>query len=157
MDPSQQPPEAALPLPVARAPEAVLSQLLARRKTLKLATAGGPVSPWITGTYFAEEGLFRLCLTLEKGGKGMANVAANRRVAVSVDGDSPFEPFVQGEAEAHVVSGPEADRRLARLKRKVPEILPLLAGELNLVELRVSRWLLTSFPDGMFPARELKP
>jgi nitroimidazol reductase NimA-like FMN-containing flavoprotein (pyridoxamine 5'-phosphate oxidase superfamily) len=157
MDPTPRTSEAAPLPPAPRAPEAVLAQLLSRQKTLKLATSGGPVSPWITGTYFTEDGPFRLYLTLEKRGKGMANVAANPRVAVAIDGGSPFESFAQGEAEAHVVTGPAAEARLAQLKGKVPEIAPLLAGELNLMELRVSRWLLTSFPDGMFPARALRP
>lgn len=158
MDTIPQVAEAASPLPtLPRAPERVLAELLARQKVLKLATSGGPTSPWITGTYFAEDGLARVFFTLEQRGKGMANIEKNPRVAIAIDGGSPFEAFAQAEGEARIVTGPEADRRITQLRLKIPEIAPLLQGSLHLMEVRITRWLLTSFPDQMFPARELRP
>jgi hypothetical protein len=132
-----------------------LTKLLGEQKTLKLATAGGPNSPWVTGTYFAESDPFTLHLTLEKRGKGMANVSANSKVAFSVDSNDPFAIFAQGEGRARVLTGPEAEACIGDLRKKVPEIEPLLRGELNVMAVDVQRWLVTSFPEGWFPAREL--
>lgn len=49
--------------------EPVVSNLLRNHKTLKLATAGGAVSPWISGAFFAEDGAFTLRCVLEAHGK----------------------------------------------------------------------------------------
>jgi len=137
--------------------EARLLELLKNLKVLKLATAGGPVSPWITSTYFVEDGAARLHLILERTGKGMRNIRENPRVAVAVDSASPFAAFAQAEGTAHILEGPQATARLAALRAKVPEIEPLLMGPHHVIELAISRWLVTSFPDGFFPARELRP
>lgn len=136
---------------------AALTRLLAGQKTMKLATAGGPISPWVTATYFVEGDPFTLFFTLEKRGKGMANVAANPRVAVAVDSNDPFTVFAQAEGTARILEGPEAQTRLGSLIIKVPEIQPLLRGELNVVAVDVNRWHVTSFPDGWFPAKTLQP
>jgi hypothetical protein len=137
--------------------DGVLAALLAGRKVLKLATAGGKISPWITSAYFVEEGVRALHLILEQGGKGMENIAANPKVAVAIDGDDPFAPFAQAEAFARVLEGDAAAAALARLKGKVPEIAPLLMGPHRVLQLDVSRWRVTSFANGWFPARELVP
>ncbi|GAC1344575.1 MAG: hypothetical protein NVSMB23_19650 [Myxococcales bacterium] len=141
----------------ARTVDAALRDLLARSKVLKLATAGGPVSPWITSTYFVEDGPARIHLILERTGKGMANVRANPRVALAVDDATPFTIFAQAEGSVRVLEGDAAALRLAALRAKVPEIEPLLMGPHFVVEIAVSRWLVTSFPDGWFPAKELRP
>lgn len=141
----------------ARTVDAALRDLLARSKVLKLATAGGPVSPWITSTYFVEDGPARVHLILERTGKGMANVRANPRVAIAVDDANPFAIFAQAEGSARVLDGDEAERRLSALRKKVPEIEPLLKAPSFVVEIAVARWLVTSFPDGWFPAKELRP
>jgi len=138
-----------------RTVEQALADLLSRNKSLKLATAGGPVSPWITGTYFIAEGLFTLFLTLEKTGKGMANVRANPRVALAIDDSDPFKLFVQAEGKASVVDPAVAQPLYAGLRKKIPEIEPLLAGDLNMMRIDVTTWRATSFPDGWFPARVL--
>ncbi len=136
---------------------AALAELLAGQKTLKLATAGGPVSPWITGTYFAESNPFTLHFTLEKAGKGMANVTANPRVAVAVDTNNPFAIFAQGEGTARILTGAASEAQLAALRKKIPEIEPLLAGQLHVMAVDIKRWLVTSFPQGWFPAKALVP
>jgi len=135
----------------------VLAALLRGAKVLKLATSGGPVSPWITSTYFVEDGLRGLHLILERGGKGMANIARSAKVALAIDGNDPFAPFAQAEGEARILEGDPAAQALAQLKIKVPEIAPLLMGPHWVVRLEIARWLVTSFPNGWFPARELKP
>jgi Pyridoxamine 5'-phosphate oxidase len=140
-----------------RSVEQALAEILTRQKTLKLATAGGPVSPWITGTYFISEGLFTLFLTLEKAGKGMANVHANPKVALTIDDNNPFLLFLQAEARASIVDPAIAAPLYAGLRKKIPEIEPLLAGDLHMMRIDVTTWRATSFPDGWFPARVLKP
>jgi hypothetical protein len=139
-----------------RTVDQALAELLSRNKTLKLATAGGPISPWITGTYFIADGLFTLHLTLEKAGKGMANVHANPRVALTIDDSDPFRLFVQAEGKASIVDPATAQPFYAGLRKKIPEIEPLLAGDLHMMRIDVTTWRVTSFPDGWFPARVLK-
>ncbi|MHB1843890.1 MAG: pyridoxamine 5'-phosphate oxidase family protein [Deltaproteobacteria bacterium] len=148
------------PIPAVTTPPtalAALAKLLAEQKTMKLATAGGPVSPWVTGTYFVERDPFTLYLTLETRGKGMANIAASPHVAVAVDSNSPFTTFAQGEGRATVIEQSGESRHLAALRAKVPEIDPLLRGEIQLIEIAIGRWFVTSFPEGWFPAKVLTP
>jgi hypothetical protein len=140
-----------------RTPAQALAEFLTKMKTLKLATTGGPISPWITGTYFISEGLFTLFLTLEKAGKGMANVTANPRVALAIDDNDPFKLFAQAEGRASIVAPDAAAPYYAGLRKKIPEIEPLLAGSLHMMRIDVTTWRLTSFPDGWFPAKVLTP
>jgi len=137
--------------------EVVLAGLLAQSKVLKLATAGGPVSPWITAAYFVEDGVAAVHLILERGGKGMKNISVNPRVAIAVDGNDPFQTFTQAEGTARVLEGETAAQALEKLKTKVPEIAPLLVGPHWVIRIEISRWLLTSFAHGWFPAKEIKP
>jgi hypothetical protein len=65
--------------------------------------------------------------------------------------------FAQAEGKARIVSGPDVELGLAKLRAKVPEIEPLLKGELHVMAIDVARWFVTSFPDGWFPAREVTP
>jgi nitroimidazol reductase NimA-like FMN-containing flavoprotein (pyridoxamine 5'-phosphate oxidase superfamily) len=136
--------------------EVVLSGLLAQSKVLKLATAGGPVSPWITAAYFVEDGVAAVHLILERTGKGMKNISANPKVAIAVDGNDPFQTFTQAEGVARVLEGEVAVRALEKLKTKVPEIAPLLMGPHSVIRIEISRWLLTSFAHGWFPAKEVR-
>jgi len=140
-----------------RTVEQALGELLSHQKTLKLATAGGPISPWLTGTYFIHDGLFTLNFTLEKTGKGMANIHANPKVALTIDDADPFRLFVQAEGRASIVDPAKAAPLYAGLRKKIPEIEPLLAGDLHMMRVDVTTWRATSFPDGWFPARVLKP
>ena len=87
----------------------------------------------------------------------MANVLANRNVAIAIDSDDPFSVFAQGEGTARIVEGSEAQAKLGSLIIKVPEIQPLLEGELDVVAVDVRRWYVTSVPDGWFPAKTLEP
>ena len=134
---------------------ASLERLLASQKTMKVATAGGAISPWITSVYFAEHTPFELNFTLEKRGRGMANVLALPKVAIAVDANDAFAVFAQAEGVARIVTGQAAELRLAALRRKIPEIDPLLQGDLHVMAVDITRWLVTSFPSGWFPARVL--
>src|SRR6516164_3497546 len=111
---------ATMPEAQTRTVEQALGELLVRIKSLKLATNGGPVSPWITGTYFISEGLFTLYLTLEKTGKGMANVRANPRVALAIDESDPFKLFLQAEGKASIVDPASAQPFYSGLRKKIP-------------------------------------
>lgn len=95
-----------------------ITQLLARHKSLEIATTGGPVSPWVAGAFFAEAGLFRLKLVLETRGKTLANVTANNRIAVIVSADNPFTAWAQAQGTAHVVDGDDDAAVRAALARR---------------------------------------
>ena len=134
---------------------AKLQDLLSSQKVLKLATAGGQVSPWITSVYFTAETPFGLLFTLEKRGRGTANLAANPKVAVAIDASNPFTVFAQGEGVARLLPDGERARVTGALLAKIPEAKPLYEGELLLVTVDISSWHVTSFPDGWFPAKVL--
>lgn len=128
---------------------------LAKHKTLRIATAGGPVSPWIAGAFFREDGLFRLQLVLERHGKTMTNIRADNRVAVIV-ADDPFGFFLQGEGKVHIVEGDEEQEVRMALREKVPEVAPLLAAPIYAVHVEISRWFATDLSRGVFPAKEIR-
>ena len=135
--------------------EQLAADFLARNKTLRLATAGGPVSPWIAGAFFSESGLFRLRLVLETHGKTMKNIRADDRVAVIV-ADDPYGLFLQGEGTARVVEG-EADADVrAALRGKAPEVEPLLGAPIVAVHVEISRWFVTDVTRGWLPAKEIR-
>ena len=128
---------------------------LAKNKTLRIATAGGPVSPWIAGAFFSEDGLFRLRLVLETHGKTMTNIRADDRVAVIV-ADDPYGFFLQGEGRVRVVDGQEeADVRTA-LRQKAPEVAPLLDAPIRAVHVEIGRWFATDVTRGWLPAKEIR-
>ncbi|MCK6544567.1 pyridoxamine 5'-phosphate oxidase family protein [Myxococcota bacterium] len=134
-----------------------ITDLLRKHKTLRLATAGGVVSPWIAGAYFAERGVFTLQVILEAHGKTMKNVLADDRVAVMVADNAPYSLFAQGEGRARIVEGEAAEKAKADLLAKNPEMAPFFSFPLVHVNLEISRWLLTDVPNGWIPAKELRP
>ncbi|HMV70402.1 MAG TPA: pyridoxamine 5'-phosphate oxidase family protein [Myxococcota bacterium] len=136
--------------------EALIADLLGRNKTLKIATAGGPLSPWIGGAYYAERDLFALQVVLETHGNAMRNVQADERVAIMIAGDSPYAMFVQGEARAVIVDGDEAAAARSALLAKNPEMEPFFSFPLRHVRLDVRRWRVTDVPKGWIPAKELR-
>ncbi len=133
-----------------------LRVLLADTATLKLATAGGAVSPWLAAAFFAEADLFTLRLMIERQGKTLANVHADPRVAVMIETGNPMALFVQGEGRAWQVDGDGREFRDA-LVDKTPASEPLVRLP-NLVPVRIeiARWLLTDVPAGWLPAKELR-
>lgn len=136
--------------------EALLRGLLSQHKTLKIATAGGPTSPWIAGAYFAEAGPFTLQMVLETHGKTMKNILADARVAVMVADNHPFSLFAQGEARAKIVDGDVAAQVKVDLLAKNPEMAPFFGAPLQFVHLEITRWVLTDIPKGWLPGKELR-
>lgn len=128
---------------------------LAKNKTLRIATAGGPVSPWIAGAFFREDGLFRLQLVLETNGKTMTNIRADDRVAVIV-ADDPFGFFLQGEGRVRIVEGDAEAAVRSALREKAPEVAPLLGAPIRAVHVEISRWFATDVTRGWLPAREIR-
>lgn len=142
-------------VPSASSPEQLALEFLAKTPTLRIATAGGPVSPWIAGAFFSESGLFRLRLVLETHGKTMTNVRADNRVAVIV-ADDPYGIFLQGQGVARVVEGEqEADVRESLL-RKAPQVAPLLGAPIRAVHIDIDRWFVTDVARGWLPAKEIR-
>ncbi len=142
-------------------PTAILSkrlvQLLASNRTLKIATSGGPVSPWVATAYFAESGPFELHVMIESGGKTLANVKAHPRVAVMLENGDAFGLFGQAQGRAALVEAGAAERFQAEVVAKTPESAPLMRLP-NLVPVRIEidRWLLTDVGSGWLPAKELR-
>ena len=133
-----------------------LVELLRAHRTLVLASTGGPVSPWIAAAYFAEADPFTLQLAIETGGKTMANLRADPRIAVMVAGPHPFALFAQGEGLVTIERpGTAAHARIrAELIAKAPEMEPFFAAPMEHLRLRLRRWLLTDVTRGWLPARE---
>jgi hypothetical protein len=132
-------------------------QLLAANKTMFLSTSASD-SPWVAGTFFAESDLFRLTMILETTGKSLANIQANRKVAIVVSSGSAFEPFLQGEGEAVVLYGDgDIDATKNALLAKAPEIEPLLRFPVAAVTLDIRRWRATDVLAGWVPGKVLMP
>jgi hypothetical protein len=132
-----------------------LAELLASHATLKVATAGGTVSPWVAAAFFAEDGPFRLELVIEGRGKTFANLSVDPRVAVMIEDGNAMSLFAQGAGTAVVVPD-DAARFRADLVAKTPGSAPLV-GLPGLVPVRITidRWFLTDVPGGWLPAKEL--
>ena len=135
--------------------EQLALDFLAENATLRIATAGGPVSPWIAGAFFSESGLFRLRLVLETHGKTMKNIRADDRVAVIV-ADDPYGLFLQGEGTARVVEGQQDADVRAALLQKDPRVGPLLDAPIQAVHVEITRWFVTDVSRGWLPAKEIR-
>ena len=122
-----------------------LAGLLRASPTLKIATAGGPVSPWLAAAFFAEDGLYELRLMIEGSGATLANLLVNPRVAVMVENGDPLALFGQADGTAALVAKTPGSGPLVSL----PHLLPVCV--------RIERWRLTDVKAGWLPARELRP
>lgn len=111
--------------------------------------------PWVAGVFFAERGSFELSLILEVQGRTLSNIRRNPSVAVAVSHGDPFAPFLQGSATAEVLDDDGAHAVVAALRRKSPQIEPLLGAAFVAVGLRVARWRVTDIVNGWFPGIEL--
>ena len=125
-------------------------QVFASNDAIQLATAGGPISPWVLGAYFVHDGA-DLYLFVETNGKTAANLAANPTVAFVVSKNDASQDFVQGRGRA--VRLPDADEPAvrARLLAKMPwfqTYTPVMPMRIEVDELYVS-----SLGAGWFPAR----
>ena len=129
--------------------------VLASRRTMFLGTAAAD-RPWVAGVFFAESDLFTLALVLETSGTTLANIRANPNVALAVSSGSPFEPFLQGDAEAVILTGEDAlEATKQALRAKAPEIEPFFQAPLTAVSLRVRRWRATDVASGWLPGKVL--
>lgn len=126
--------------------------LYAEHQALMLATSGGPVSPWITGVYFASDDLDPLLL-IERAGKAYQNLRESPVVAFSISRNDAAHDFLQARAVARVLPDAEEDAVRARLVAKMPEFrtfTPCVAVRLEVTDLYVS-----SLASGWFPAKHL--
>lgn len=134
--------------------ERVVVERLASSHSFTLATAG-PEGPWVAGAFFVEADPFTLELVLEKSGRTIRNITVNPTVAVLVAAGTPFEPFLQAQAEAEVVTGDDDAAVRARLVAKVPEAAAFLQAPILAVRLRVASWRATDVLNGWLPGKVL--
>lgn len=135
--------------------EALVRRLLAASPTMFLSTAAGNES-WGAGTFVAESGPFELGIILEQQGRTLRNIRQNPRVAMVVSSGNPFEPFLQGAADAEVIDDEEATAAvIAALRAKAPQIEPLLGAPVVALRLHVTHWRATDVVNGWLPGKEL--
>jgi len=141
--------------PDASTPRERLDDLLGASHVVKVATSGGPATPWVAAAFFAEDGLFALELMLEERGHTLSNLLADPRVAVMLEHGDAFAVFAQGAGRARVVHGAEAQFR-ERIAAKAPEsaMLVSLPG-LVPVRVEIGRWWVTDVRAGWLPARQI--
>ena len=133
-------------------PAAVLDALLAQHAACVLATAGGPISPWVLGVYFAHEGN-DLYLVLEQSGRTLANLRVDPRVAVLLSDNDATKDFVQAQGVAEILPGADEDRVRQRILAKLPwfaTYTPIVP-----VRVRLSEASVTSLSRGWFPGKKL--
>lgn len=135
--------------------ERALRELLAKHATVKLATSGGPISPWLATAFFVERGPFELDVLIEAHGKTLTNLRADPRLALMLEDGDPIAPFAQASAHA-LVGGAERAAVERDVVAKTPSSAKLM-GIPTLVPVRlvVDRWLVTHVAAGWLPAREL--
>lgn len=127
-------------------------QIYAENNAITMATTGGRYSPWVLGAYFVHDGA-DVYLMVEKTGKTIENLRANARVAFSVSQNDAMKDFLQGVADAVILSDDEYDAVMARLKGKMPWYqlyTPCAPVRLETRELFVS-----SLSSGWFPAKRV--
>ena len=135
--------------------EEVVRRLLAGSPIMYLSTAAND-EPWGAGAFFAESDLFDLWLILELYGRTLGNIRQNPRVAMVVSNGNPFEPFLQGSADALVLEDDDNMRAATgALRAKAPQIEPLLGAPIAAVRLHVTRWRATDVANGWLPGKEL--
>ena len=120
-----------------------------------LSTSAGE-EPWGAGTFVAERGPFELGIILEQQGRTLRNIRQNPRVAMVVSSGNPFEPFLQGAADAEVLEDEEGTAAvIAALRTKAPQIEPLLGAPVVALRLHVRCWRATDVVNGWLPGKEL--
>ena len=132
----------------------VVADRLASSHAFTLGTTGSD-GPWVAGAFFAESGLFTLELVLEQSGRTLRNLREEPTAAVIVAAGTPFEPFLQAQARAEVVTGDEDAAVRAALLAKVPEAEPFLRAPVVAVRLHVASWRATDVVNGWLPGKVL--
>jgi hypothetical protein len=133
----------------------VVRGLLAEHQTMFLSTSGED-GPWGAGTFFVEGDPFTLELVLELHGRTLRNIRQNPKVAVVVSTGQPFEPFLQGAADAEVLDREEELAAIkGRLLVKAPSIEPFFGAPIAAVRLHLRMWRATDVVKGWLPGKEL--
>lgn len=137
--------------------EEVVRRLLAGASTMYLSTTADD-EPWGAGSFFAESDPFNVSLVLEEHGRTLRNIRRNPRVALVVSSGNPFEPFLQGSADAELLENEDQfEATTDALRAKAPQIEPLLSGPMVAVQLHVRLWRATDVMNGWLPGKELVP
>lgn len=118
-----------------------------------VATAGGPLSPWILGVYFATQGE-QIVFFLETAGKSLANVRANPRVALSFSENDAMKDFVQLYGSAEILPDSEEPNVRQLLEAKMPWFKTYTP--VTPVRVRPHQILVSSFSRGWFPAQKVE-
>lgn len=129
--------------------------VLAAFPVLYISTASGS-EPWLAAGFFAESDPFTFVMVLEAAGRTLTNIRTNPRVALMVSSGSPVEPFLQGSADAVVLTAVEETEAVKQaLLRKAPQIESLLGYPIEAVRFDVRSWRVTDVLDGWIPGKEL--
>ncbi len=129
--------------------------VLASLPALYVSTTSGN-EPWLAAGFFAESDPFTLVMVLEAAGRTLTNIRSNPRVSLMVSSGAPFEPFVQGSADAVILTGGEETEEVKQaLLRKAPQIDSMLDYPLEAVRFKVRSWRVTDVPNGWIPGKEL--
>jgi len=141
-----------------RETEELVAGVLAGAATMFLSTCAND-EPWSAGVFFVESDPFTIRLVVETTGRTLRNIHANPRVALVVSTGNPFEPFLQGAAEAVVEDDGQIAEIGAALAAKSPQIGPLLESGMAVAALRldVKTWRYTDIPNGVLPGVEVGP
>jgi len=132
-------------------PTDVAGTVLAENDAISLATTGGEYSPWILGAYFAREtSSLDLLLFLEEGGKSMANVRKNPRVAFSISKNDAQQDFVQGRGLVEIADEPTVRSALLAKMPWYKTYTPVVP-----IRIRVEEMFVSSLARGWFPARRI--
>ena len=135
--------------------EEKVAQALQENTVLNVATQGDR-GPWCATLYFVEEGLDLLCL-VESGGRTMANLKRNHRVAFTINRQTP-DRFLQGSGTAYVIGLPAENPALFdSMCRKQPQLREFVTTVPGLVIVRIvnERLALSDLPAGIFPRATL--
>jgi len=131
--------------------EEKVAQVLQDNTVLNVATQGDR-GPWCATLYFVEEGLDLLCL-VESGGRTMANLKRNHRVAFTINRQTP-DRFLQGSGTAYVIGVPAENPALFdSMCSRRPQLREFAATVPGLVIVRIvnERLALSDLPAGIFP------
>lgn len=131
-------------------------EVLTATSSMYLASSAADV--WNAGAYFAELDPFTLTLVLESRGTTLSNLRANPTAALVIAPNGPFQPFLQGRAQATVRDAEGKEETIAALLRKEPQAKPLIeGGPVEAVELKVTSWRVTDVLAGWLPGKEVAP
>jgi len=129
----------------------VTLEILGLCKACTLATVGYGI-PWATSVFFANEAL-TIYLILEKGGKSIANIVSNPKVALAIDNRVP-DRFVQIGGVAEALKGPEAERGRQLVYGRLPEYKSFFeAVPTSVVKVSSRVVYVSDMVRGWFPAR----